>query len=132
MRLILTALVFLGGLFFILLGLAYLFQPAETAAGFGIAATDGMGKAAIRADMTALFCVTGITMMWGAWKRSGDILLVPALIMGIAMIGRLADAATAGTYDGYLPPILIEGAVFVLLMFSRSVLPHHTIDHVGE
>lgn len=132
MRLILTALVFLGGLFFILLGLGYLFQPAETAAGFGIAATDGLGKATVRADLTALFCVTGITMMWGAWKRSGDILLVPAMVMGFAMAGRLVDAATSGAFEGYLVPIAIEGAIFVLLMFSRTVLPHHTIDHVGE
>ena len=54
------------------------------------------------------------------------------MVMGFAMAGRLVDAATSGAFEGYLVPIAIEGAIFVLLMFSRTVLPHHTIDHVGE
>lgn len=132
MRLILTALIFVGGLFMILFALGFLFQPAETGASLGIAATNALGKAAIRADMTAFFGVTGITMLWGAWKRSGDILLVPALAMLLALMGRLVALATDGGFDGVAIPMLAEGALLALLVLARNMLPHHKVENVGE
>jgi hypothetical protein len=76
--------------------------------------------------------VTGITMLWGAWKRSGDILLVPALAMLLALLGRLVALATNGGADGYLIPILVEGALLALLLLARNMLPHHKVEDVGE
>jgi len=132
MRLVLTALIFASGLFFILFGLGFLLQPVETAATLGLAATNPLGSATLRADLLSFFGIAGICMMWGAWKRSGDILLVPAIMMGLAIIGRLVSAATDGAFVGFYRPILVEAAIFILLMIARNLLPHHRVQEVGE
>lgn len=132
MRLVLTALIFACGLFFILLGLGFLFQPVETGGALGLVAAGPLGSATLRADLLSFFGIAGISMMWGAWKRSGDILLVPALMMALAILGRLVSAASDGAFEGFYRPILIEGAIFVLLMVARTLLPHHRVQDVGE
>lgn len=132
MRLVLTALIFACGLFFILLGLGFLLQPAETGGAMGVAAASPLGSATMRADLFSFFGIAGICMMWGAWKRSGDILLVPAIMMALAILGRIVSAATDGAYDGFYRPILAEAAIFALLMIARNLLPHHRMQNVGE
>ncbi len=88
MRLILTALIFVEGLFFLLLGLNFLIMPASAALGFGLSPDGPAGLAVLRADFPALFFVGGGAMIWGAWKRNGDLLLVPAAIFGTALFGQ--------------------------------------------
>jgi nitrate reductase gamma subunit len=132
MRLFVTALVFLGGLFMVLLALSFLFQPESTAAGIGIAATRTQGLSTLRGDMFGFFGIIGICMLWGAWKRKGDLLLVPAIIMVVVIIGRIVSATQDGTYDGYLVPMAIEALIAALLLLARSMLPHHTLEEVGD
>lgn len=132
MRLAVTALVFLGGLFFVLLGLGFLFQPEVAGAGIGLAAQNTQGLSTLRGDFLGFFGIIGICMLWGAWARKGDLLLVPAIIMVVVIIGRLVSAATDGTFDGFAIPILIEAAIAVLLLVARNMLPHHKVSEVGE
>jgi len=81
MRLILTALIFAGGLLFLVLGLQFLLMPSAIASDFGLAPDGAKGLAVLRADFPALFFVGGGAMIWGAWKRNGDLLLIPALYL---------------------------------------------------
>ena len=90
MRLILTALLFVGGLIFVFYGISFLFMPSSIGPGFGLQPPTAMGWATMRADLTAFFLVAGGCMMLGAWRRSGDVLLVPAALCGIAIAGRVA------------------------------------------
>src|SRR5690606_41571053 len=104
MRFVLTAILMLGGIVFTMIGLGFLFDPTGSATGFGLAGRGAQGLSTLRADMTAFFVVGGVTMIWGAWKRNGELLLVPAALFGIAFIGRavspLADGASQGRWAG--------------------------------
>ena len=131
MRLAITALVFLGGLFFVLLGLSFLFQPAASAPGFGLATMGTKGLATLRADLFAFFAALGACMIWGAWKRRGDLLLLPAVAMLLAVAARLLSAAIDGPSPTFVSSILIEGVIAALLLFARAILPHHRVEDVG-
>ena len=131
MRLILTALLLLGGLFFIITGFSFLIQPQSSATGFGLGATGLQGWSTIRADMTAFFLVGGVSMAWGAWRRAGDLLLVPAALFGIAFTGRLVSLFTDGNYDGALVPMAIEAAVVVISILGNRLLPHHKVEEIA-
>ena len=132
MRLAITALVFLGGLFFVLLGLSFLFQPAASAPGFGLATMGTKGLATLRADLFAFFAALGACMIWGAWKRRGDLLLLPAIVIVLALIGRLVSGAVDGMGDGALASILMEAGIAIVLFVARAVLPHHRVQDVGD
>lgn len=132
MRLILTALLFVGGLFFVITGLGFLFTPQSSVAGFGIEASGAQGWSTIRADMTAFFVVSGLCMVWGAWKRAGDMLLVPAMLFGTAFLGRLVSLFTDGSYEGAAMPMAVEAAVVIVSILGNRLLPHHKVEELAS
>ena len=128
MRLVLTALIFVEGLFFLVMGAGFLVTPASTVTSFHLMADGAGGLAVLRADFPALFFVGGGAMIWGAWKRNGELLLVPAAIFGIAFLGRCVSIAVDGTYPGFFfPPMLAEAAAVILSLAGSRVLPHQTV-----
>jgi len=131
MRLILTALLFVGGLFFTISGIGFLLMPQSTGASFGLAATGAQGWATMRADMTAFFVVGGLCMVWGAWRRAGDVLLVPVALFGAAFLGRLVSAVADGPYDGFWFPMLVEAAVVIVSIMGNRLLPHHRVEEIA-
>ncbi|MGN6499087.1 MAG: hypothetical protein ACTHKM_02955 [Tsuneonella sp.] len=124
MRLVLTALIFAEGLLFLVLGLQFLLMPASAAIGFGLSADGPMGLAVLRADFPALFFVGGGAMIWGAWKRNGDLLLIPALLFGIALFGRCVSLAADGAADAFWLPMLVEASAVLLTLVGSRLLPH--------
>ncbi|WP_271439962.1 DUF4345 family protein [Pontixanthobacter luteolus] len=128
MRLILTALLFVGGLFFVVTGADFLIRPEDAAAGFGMAATTKTGLAAIRGDMTAFFLITGLSMLIGAWRRNGDILLIPAFMLGCALLGRFITLLVNGADDGFFLPMIVEGVFVILSLLGSRILPHPVTD----
>ena len=87
-------------------------------------ADTAQGLATMRADMTAFFVVGAVCMMVGAWRRNGDLLLVPAGLFGVALLGRFVGLASDGPWEGYWMPMLVEGAMVILLLIASRVLPH--------
>jgi hypothetical protein len=130
MRLILTALIFLVGLFDLVMALNFLLNPQATALGFGLAPTGTQGLSSLRADFSAFFGVTGVCMMLGAWRRNGDLLLVPAALMGVVAAVRGLSLALDGSYPGWQLPMLVEIFHVVLLVAAWRVLPHHKIEEL--
>lgn len=130
MRVILTILVFLFGLFDLFMGLNFLFNPQGTAPGFGLAATGTQGLSTLRADFAAFFGVIAVSMMIGAWRRNADLLLVPAALMGTAVTVRAFSLAVDGTYPGWPVPMVVELAHVVLLIAAWKLLPHHRIEEL--
>jgi len=128
MRLVLTAIIFLGGLLFTFIAAGFLVQPENQAAGFGIAATTNTGLAAIRGDMTAFFAITGLSMLYGAWKRNGDILLIPAFMLGCALLGRIITMFVNGTDEGFFEPMVIEAVFIIICLLGSRLLPHPVTD----
>ena len=124
MRLVLTALIFAQGLLFLVLGLQFLLMPGDAATGFGLAPDGPAGLAVLRADFPALFFVGGGAMLWGAWKRNGDVLLVPAAIFGIALFGRCVSLVADGAAPGFWFPMTVEAIAVLLTLIASRVLPH--------
>ena len=124
MRLILTALLFVGGLFFVAVGAGFLLNPATAAADFSVIPDGVVGFASVRADFTAFFVVGGGCMIWGGWKRKGDPLLVSAALFATAFIGRAVNLIAMGSYDGFWIPMLIEAAATIICLTGSRVLPH--------
>lgn len=131
MRLVLTALIVIAGLFDLMLGIGFLVQPESSGATFYLRPVGDGGLAVLRADMTAFFAVAGGWMIWGAWKRNGDLLLVPAALFGIAFAGRLLSVAVDGAYPQFWLPMCVEAAHVALLLAARQLLPHHTIEEMS-
>ena len=132
MRLILTALTLLAGLFNLFLAVSFLLDPAGMGAQFGVSPNGALGQAVLRADFTAFFAVCGGCMVWGAWRRSGDLLLVPVALLGIAFVGRLITAVSYGVEPGFFVPMVAEAAQVVLLLAAWRVVPHHSIEELTD
>ena len=124
MRLILTAILLLGGIAFVLIGCGFLIQPESSAGGFGLAARGAQGLSTLRADMTAFFVIAAVCMLVGAWRRNGDLLLVPAGLFGVALLGRIVSMAVDGTEPGFWMPMAIEALCVIVLLVASRVLPH--------
>ena len=131
MRLILTALLFLFGLFNLMLGIGFLVDPTNLGTTFNLSPVGLGGLAVLRADMTAFFLVAGGCQLWGGWQRNGDLLLVPALLFGIAFTGRAISAALDGTYPGFAMPMAVEALQVALAVAAWRILPHHRINEIA-
>jgi len=105
-------------------------NPQATALGFGIAPTGVQGLSTLRADFTAFFGVVAVCMMIGAWRRNADLLLVPAALMGTAVVVRAISLGVDGGYPGYLVPMIVEAVHVALLIAAWKVLPHHKIEEL--
>jgi len=124
MRLILTALIFAGGLAYLVIGLGFLAMPHSLIGGFGLEPQGAMGLSTARADFAAFFAISGLAMLYGGWKRSGEVLLVPAGLFGIALLGRIVGVIADGTYEGFLMPMAIEVLTTAVCLAGWRVLPH--------
>lgn len=131
MRLVLTALIFLAGMFDLFMAVSFFTSPQQAAAGFGLSPMGVAGLSTLRADFTAFFGVGAFCMMWGAWRRNADLLLVPTLLFGTALIARVVNLVVAGPYDGWVVPVGVEAIHVVLLLAGWRNLPHHRIEEIA-
>lgn len=132
MRLILTAVIFLAGMFDLYLAITFLTNPVYAGSQFGLSPSGGaMGLAVLRADFTAFFGVAALCMMWGAWRRNADLLLIPALLFSTALTVRALSLAIDGTYPAFFVPMAVEAFHVVLLGLAWRMLPHHPIDELA-
>jgi hypothetical protein len=119
----------IGGIAFTLIGLGFFFVPDTAGASFSLLPDGVPGLAVMRADMTAFFVVGGVCMIWGAWKRNGELLLVPAALFAIAFTGRLLTVIVDGPSPQFWLPMLVEAATVAVTLLASRHLPH---DAVGE
>lgn len=131
MRLAITALLFLGGVFFLFMGTGFMLDPAVTGGDFGLEPKGVQGLSTIRGDMTAVFWVTGGCMIWGAWKRNGDPLIASAAIMATVFMGRCVSLAMDGTYTAWQMPMAVEALTVGLCLVGWKMLPHHDLMEEG-
>lgn len=132
MRIAVIALIVLAGMFNLGLGISFLYDPGGMGLQFGVSPNGPLGFAVLRADFVAFFLLAGFCMVRGAWRRNGDLLLVPAALFGIAFCGRAISAVATGTQPGYFEPMVAEAVQFVLLMVGWKVVPHHKIDEIAS
>jgi hypothetical protein len=132
MRFILLAVIFLCGLLNLFMGLSFLIQPTGMVETFGLIPQGSVGLAVMRADFFSFFTVAAFCLVWGAWRRNGDLLLVPALLFGLAFTGRLVSVFVDGTVPGFWVGMSYEAFHVALALFARAMLPHHTIHEIVD
>lgn len=132
MRFVLTALIFLIGLFDLFMAASFLIHPMDVAPGLGVAALGEAGISTIRGDFTSFFGVAGFAMLWGAWRRNADLLLVPLLLFAVTLTGRTIDLFITGAYPGWPMPMAVEALEVVLLLAGWRYLPHHPIKELVD
>ncbi len=132
MRLALTALIFLIGLFDVFVAASFLMTPLEMAQALGVVPIAPAGIATIRGDFTSFFGVAGVAMMWGAWRRNADLMLVPLLLFAVSFLARAVDRVVSGGYPGWPVPMAVEAVEVVLLFAGWRFLPHHAIAELTE
>jgi hypothetical protein len=115
MRNLARGVVALVGLFNLGLGLSFLFDPAQAGLRFFVTSLGTQGMATMRADFTAFF-VTGATFaLIGAWRTWRTPLLVPLLLLGIAISGRVVSLIADGAPPMAFPPMIVEAVMILLL-----------------
>lgn len=125
---ILRVVLLLGGLFFAAIGAGFMIDPAGSADGFGMAASDTHGLSTIRGDMAAFFLVGALGLIWGAARRSAIPLVFTAALFGIALAGRTINLLLVGSYEGGWTPMAVEASVVVVSLIAARVLPREAID----
>jgi hypothetical protein len=102
------------------LGLAFLVRPEWMAAQFYLTPIGSQGLATIRADFPAFFLTAAAGALWGAWRRLPDLLLVPVLLLGIALVGRTVSLVADGVGPTALPPMIAEAVMIAVLLAARK------------
>jgi hypothetical protein len=121
MNRILRALVALPGIFFVVMGLRWLVDPAGAAGDMDMELLDGIGRSTQIGDLATFFLALGMMILVGLITSQRRWFHVPALmLLGAAIFRVLAwllhDAALAGQL------IALELVVACLLLFAASRL----------
>jgi glutamate-1-semialdehyde aminotransferase len=122
MTMLLRAALILGGLFYLAIGTAFLFDPVRLGASFGVEAAGAEGLSSLRADFTAFFWVVGGSLAWGGWRGRGGVLIVAAALIGIALAGRGLSLLLDGSYPAAFQPMAVEALTLVLSLVGMRVL----------
>lgn len=134
---VLKGLTLLLALFFVFLGLQWLFVPLNLAPEFYIEPVGIGGMATMRADLGAFFFSTGVIAALGIrdGAHANAFLFCAALLIGTAAIGRLAGFLIDGVTSSLMTPFIIElmiVAVFVALASVRIKASQPAIDPTNE
>lgn len=113
---VLRGAVLLWALFFAIVGLRGIFDPASFTELFGIV-VEGAAANTVRADLSAFFLVASGGAAVGAlvpgWSRA---LLVPAALYGTALVGRLIGVGSGDLVNGGIVQAMIIEALSTGLM----------------
>ncbi len=106
------------GLFFLALGLMFLFSPASQTAQFALLPSGNAGLSTMRGDMAGLFLGMALFSLLGAIRGSLGLLAVPASFLGFIIFGRLLNLTLDGRSGTGEQSMLIEIALAVVLLLT--------------
>jgi hypothetical protein len=98
-----------------LLGIAFLIDPARLGSRFFLTSLGTQGLATMRADFTAFFVTGGVFALVGAWRAWRTPLIVPLCLLGIAISGRAISLVADGAPAQAFPPMAAEAVMLVIL-----------------
>ncbi len=102
------------GVLLLSMGIQYLWDPAGSAAQYGLAVSEEIGLATLRADMGAFFCGSGGLALAAAALNRPAWLLAPTVLMALAFVGRVITLAVDGADPGTFVPMAVEAVMVVL------------------
>jgi hypothetical protein len=123
MKMFLRALSGAAGLLALLVAARLWMAPAETALQLGLAASGDLGLATLRADMGGFFAAGGVFALAAAVRGRGGPLIVPVILIGLALAGRLFTLAVTGFAENMGPPMAIEAVLLVIFAAGWRLLP---------
>jgi len=106
------------GLFFLALGLMFLFSPGGQTAQFALLPSGNAGLSTMRGDMAGLFLGMGLFSLLGAIRGSVAFLAIPASFLGFIIFGRLLNLVLDGPSVTGEQSMLIEIALAVVLLLT--------------
>jgi hypothetical protein len=119
---VLRALVGVIGVLALLVAARLWIGPEAPAAALGLKADGLLGLATLRADVGGFFAAGGLFALAGAIRGEGRLLTPPAVLLGLALVGRLVTVAVDGYAAPMLPPMIIEAVLVAILLIARRRL----------
>jgi ribonuclease Z len=108
----------LVGLFFLALGVMFLFSPAGQTATFALLPSGNTGLSTLRGDVAGLFLGIALFSLLGAIRGSAGLLAVPAGFLSFIIFGRLLNLTLDGRSTAAIQAMLIEIAMLAILVFT--------------
>jgi hypothetical protein len=96
--------------------------PEAPAAALGLKAEGLLGLATLRADVGGFFAAGGLFALAGAIRGEGRLLTPPAVLLGLALAGRLLTVVIDGYTAAMLPPMVVEAVLVAILLLARRRL----------
>ena len=118
----LRVLIGLVGLLALLVPIRLWIAPAKVGAILGLASNGLAGTATLRADVAAFFAGVGLFSLLAALRRDRRIVVVPLVLVGLALAGRLLSAALLGLPPQQYASVAVEVALVVLFLAARRAL----------
>ena len=112
----------LVGVFFLVLGLMFLFSPGSQTAQFELLPSGNAGLSTLRGDMAGLFLGMALFSFLGAIRGSRGLLAVPASFLGFIIFGRLLNLMLDGGSAVGDQSMLIEIAMLAILVVTMASL----------
>jgi GGDEF domain-containing protein len=114
---ILTALV---GTLGILLAIRMWIDPSQLGAQLGLVVENAKGLATIRADIAGFFGVAGLLTLAAALRQNQKLLLAPALLIAMALLGRVFSLISGDLSTEAIAPMAIELGLLVLFYLAGN------------
>jgi hypothetical protein len=106
-----------------LIGLLAWLQPEKLAAKLGVAASNPLGAATLRADLGAFFVTAGVLALIAALRRAPRLLTAPLALISLALAGRLVALELEPLDSAMIPPMVAEAVMAIIFLAGRVLRP---------
>lgn len=109
-------------LFFLLPGLLFIFNPDAGLGRLGVTPETIAGYASIRSFIGGTFLGMALLLVHGIVKNEGKPIRMVAILLAMAVLGRLAGLLLDGVDSTVIGPFVIEIVLVGVLLFSAKQL----------
>ena len=117
----LRILIGLVGILALLVSIRLWTAPAKVGAILGLVSDGVAGTATLRADVAGFFAGMGLFSLLAAWRGDRRLVVVPLVLVGLALAGRLLNAVLLGFSPQQHASLSIEAALVVLFLVGLRV-----------
>lgn len=112
----------LAGLFFLILGLSFLFAPGSQTAQFALLPSGNAGLSTLRSDVAGLFLGMSLFCFLGAVAGVARWLAVPAAFLSFIILGRLVNLMADGRSQMAIQSLAVEVVLALILALAAVSL----------
>lgn len=125
MEMVLRGVLGLFGLLFVVMAARFLLDPLGAAAALGVTNVpqSKLGQATIRGDFASFFGVGGAITLYAVLTNHGALLIVPAAMMAVTLVGRMLNQVSVGGGKEEIQPMVVEVIILALCLAGYRILP---------